>query len=59
MSPEEAREALAADKRQRQEDCSKELEALLTKYGMMIAGVPVFTEDGRIVVKLGIAPREK
>jgi hypothetical protein len=57
LTAEDARRMIEQDRKERNEAALKEIQAVLAKYQCELAGVPSFTPDGRIVVRVQIVAR--
>lgn len=55
---EEMEKALEAEKERRGKECLEEIQAVLDKHGMMLVGVPAYTNDGRTVANIAIVKKE-
>lgn len=54
---EAARAAIRADKQNREAACLAEVQAVLDKHNCDLAGIPVFTPDGRITVQVRVTAK--
>ena len=52
MTPDEARQILEVEQRERLESCQRELGALLQKHGCTLAAQIGVSQDGRIVANV-------
>ena len=52
MTPEQARQVLEDEQRQRLEQCQAELDALLKKHGVQLSTQIGVSQDGRIVANV-------